>query len=398
MDIKLIGGTLLVIGTSIGGGMLALPIATAQAGFLHSTLLLFGCWFVMTAGAFLLLEANLWLPENSNIISMARATLGTGGQIIAWVTYLLLLYSLLAAYMAGGADFLNNLLGTLHFHLPEWLACLLFAGLLGYVVYHGIRSVDLVNRVLMFGKLGAFLILLILVLPYVLPSKLEGGDLQYITASTTVALTSFGFSTIVPSLRTYFNHDVKKLRLVILLGSLIPLMCYILWDLAIMGVIPREGAGGLIEMQTAGHSTSEFVNELSRILDKSVITGFARFFTSICLATSFLGVALCLADFLADGLGLEKHSKHDWVIYSATFGPPLLIVLFSPGIFISALSYAGVYCTVLLILLPALMVWVGRYRKSIASGYRVMGGKPLLAGLILISILIIVQSVIEKIA
>src|SRR3990167_1825985 len=92
MDFKLIGSILLIVGTSIGAGMLALPIATAELGFLGSLILLFVCWFIMTSGAFLLLEANLWLPQNSNIISMARVTIGPIGQIIAWIAYLFYLH------------------------------------------------------------------------------------------------------------------------------------------------------------------------------------------------------------------------------------------------------------------------------------------------------------------
>ena len=45
MNFKLFGSILLVIGTSIGAGMLALPIATAQLGFTGSlVLLLFAGW------------------------------------------------------------------------------------------------------------------------------------------------------------------------------------------------------------------------------------------------------------------------------------------------------------------------------------------------------------------
>jgi len=394
MNTKLLGGILLIVGTAIGGGMLALPIATSQAGFIHSTLLLFACWFIMTASALLILEVNLWLPANSNIISMAKATLGGTGQIIAWLSYLLLLYSLLAAYMAGGGDFLHNLLNIIGIQLPGWLAVLLFAGILGFIVYLGIRSVDYVNRGLMFTKLGAFIILVICILPFVSSSNLIGGEFKYITASITVAITSFGFATIVPSLRTYFNNDAVKLRKAILIGSLIPLVAYIAWDFAIMGVIPRDGDTGLIAMLHSGHSTSAFVNSLSELLNSKVITYLARIFTSICLATSFLGVSLGLSDFLADGLNVSKKGKGNLIVYSVTFLPPLAIVLLDPKIFISALSYAGIYCVVLLVLLPALMAWWGRYRKNIAKGtYQVKGGKTLLIFLIIVAIAMIVQGV-----
>jgi len=398
MNTKLLGGILLIVGTAIGGGMLALPIATSQAGFIYSTLLLFACWFIMTSSALLILEVNLWLPANSNIISMAKATLGKTGQIIAWLSYLLLLYSLLAAYMAGGGDFLHNLLGIINIHLPAAVTVFIFAGLLGFIVYLGIRSVDYVNRGLMFTKLGAYVLLVICILPFVASINLAGGQFKYITTSITVTVTSFGFATIVPSLRAYFNNDAVKLRKAILIGSLIPLVCYVAWDFAIMGVIPRDGDNGLVAMLHSGHSASDFVNSLSGLLQKDAITYLARIFTSICLATSFLGVSLGLSDFLADGLQVAKKGKGNLIVYGATFLPPLAIVLFYPSIFISALSYAGIYCIVLLVLLPVLMAWWGRYRKNLARGtYQVRGGKALLIVLMMVAIAMIGQGIFEAI-
>lgn len=394
---KLLGGILLIAGTTIGGGMLALPIATSSIGFINSSLLLFFCWFMMTASAFLILEVNLWLPANSNIISMAKATLGKYGEFVAWGAYFLLLYSLLAAYIAGGGDFFKNLLSLVRITLPDWMTLLFFTLTLGYVVYHGIKSVDFVNRILMLFKLAAFLVLVGLIMPHVDLPKLTGKQLSTLTASITVAITSFGSATIIPSLRSYFHDDIKKLRLAIVIGSLIPLCCYILWNIAIMGVIPREGSHGLITMSHSGRSTSEFVNELAILLQNETITSFARLFTSVCLLTSFLGVALCLSDFLADGLRLQKTGRNKLIIHAATFVPPLLIVLFYPGAFISALSYAGIFCVILLALLPALMAWFGRYHKKIAQGYQAMGGKTLLLLIIVLSLLIIGQSVVSLI-
>src|SRR5262245_54256588 len=130
MDTKLLGGILLIVGTAIGGGMLALPIATAHTGFINSSLLLFACWAVMTLGSFLIFEVNLWLAAESNLVSMAKATLGKGGQLVAWLANLLLLYSLLSAYIAGGGDFLHNLLAITGVKIPNELACILFAVIL----------------------------------------------------------------------------------------------------------------------------------------------------------------------------------------------------------------------------------------------------------------------------
>ena len=390
IDSKFIGGILLIVGTAIGGGMLALPIATAETGFTNSLILMFVCWFIMTASAFLVLEVNLWLPANTNIISMSRILLGRWGETIAWISYLLLFYSVLAAYMAGGGDFLTGLLNSLGLKIPSWIAILLFSGILSYVVYRGIHYVDYVNRGLMFSKFSIYILLIIFLIPFTSAIKLKEGNLAYLTSGATVMLTSFTFANIIPSLRTYFHGDAVKLRKVIFIGSLIPLVCYLFWDLAIMGILPRQGEHGLIAMLHSKHSTSEFVTQLSHILSNSFISLLARIFTSICLATSFLASMLSLSDFLTDGFRTEKRGKGNILVYTATLLPPLTVVLFYPGAFIGALSYAGIYCAILFIVLPSLMAWRGRYsKKPLAQGFRVKGGKPLLFSLISIGLLFI---------
>lgn len=378
MDTKLIGGILLIVGTAIGAGMLALPIAAAEVGFWHATLLLFISWFIMTASAFLILEVNLWLPRDSNIVAMARATLGKGGEFAAWVLYLLLFYSLIAAYIAGGGDLLHGLMTEVYAATPSWLTTLIFTLIFSAIVYRGIRAVDYVNRGLMFTKFGVFGVLVVLVLLFISWSNVKMQGPVYNATTFTVMLTSFGFANIIPSLRSYFQDDVMKLRRVVFIGSLIPLVCYILWDLAIMGVIPRDGSQGLLAILHSGHSTSDLMDQLSHGLNVTAITVLAHIFSSICLLTSFMGVSLSLFDFLADGFGIVRQGRNKWILYFATFFPPLFVVLIDPRIFISALSYAGIYCLLLLVLLPVLMTWRGRYQKNFASQYQVKGGKLLL--------------------
>src|SRR3990167_1083895 len=398
MDFKLIGCILLIVGTSIGAGMLALPIATASVGFVGSVVLLLGVWVVMTAGALLILEVNLWLPQNSNLISMAKVTIGPLGQMIAWLSYLLLLYSLLCAYIAGGSDLFHHLLSVAGIKIPAGITTTIFTILFGAIVYLGIRTVDYVNRGLMVVKFGAYLLLVVLLLPLINSTKLMLGDAYHITSVTaiTVTITSFGYAAIVPSLRIYFAGDIRKLKTAIFVGSFIPLICYILWDMVIMGVIPLNGHHGLIAILQSKNSTSELVNVLNATAPYSSISFFVKLFTSICVLTSFLGVALCLTDFLLDGLQLEKQGMNNIFIHFITLFPPLMIILFFPGVFIKALQYAGIYCIVLLVLLPAWMAWNGRYHRHLAkAGYRVWGGRSLLILLMFFSVIMLLRSVLE---
>jgi tyrosine-specific transport protein len=390
MKSKLLGGILLIVGTAIGGGMLALPIVTAQGGFLGGVGLLFLSWIVMTFSAFLLLEVNLWMPINSNIILMAKKTLGGWAEIVAWVCYLLLFYCLLAAYISSGKDVVHDLLSAAGFSHSSAFDAMLFTLLLGVIVYKGIQTIDYTNRALMFVKLLAFVLLVGFIMPHVDISRFSEGHVKYLVPAVTVVMTSFGFSPIIPSLRGYFQNDVVKLRRAILIGSLIPLVCYVAWIAVVFGSIPYDGEYGL--MSIVKHPTIlTLIQSLIKELNTSAITSLTRIFTSICVVTSFLGVSLCLVDFLADGFRLQKVGRENLFLHAITFIPPLIIALIYPTAFVVGLSYAGIFLAILVIMLPAFMVWNGRYRKNIVAEYRVIGGKLPLILVTLVSLFIIYQ-------
>src|SRR5437763_272950 len=86
----IIGGGLLIAATTIGVGMLALPVATGPGGFLPSILIYIACWAFMLCTGLLLLEVCSWMPPDSNLITMATRLLGKPGKIICWGVYLFL--------------------------------------------------------------------------------------------------------------------------------------------------------------------------------------------------------------------------------------------------------------------------------------------------------------------
>lgn len=349
---KFWGGVLLIVGTSIGAGMLALPLVMRSLGVLPAMLLLVSAWFAMTLPALFILQVNLTLPHRTHMVSMAKHTLGKGGQAITWVSYCMLLFCLLAAYIAGGADLLSNLFHVFHFSVPHWLAIILFVALFGAIIFQGVRIVDLFNRGLMSIKLGSFAILMILLLMHghfhaflALPVT---PIWSHMPTATLVVITSFGFAVIVPSLRDYFGENDHLMFRAILFGSLVPLVCYMIWVLLVMGVVPSS---------VPITQLSELLSTLHRMTHMPLINEFVHLFTYICVTTSFLGVSLALMDFLADGFQLPRHGAGRWLNMALTFLPPSLVVMFDPGLFVKGLSLAGVFCVILLMLLPALMVF-----------------------------------------
>lgn len=392
MNSKLIGGILLIAGTCIGGGMLGLPIATAQGGLLFSSVLFVVCWMLMAFTALLTLEVNLCFPKNSNVISMARRTLGKPAEVICWTVYLFFLYALVAAYVAGGQDILRGLLQSVGVTWPAWLAGTVFVMVFGAIVSLGTKSVDLFNRIMMIIKFGSLFILMSLIAAHVEPERFAVGRPQFLLPALTVVITSFGFSIIVPSLRAYFHDDVKQLRLAIILGSFLPLLCYLAWEAAIFGAIPLDGVAGLANLMQSDQPVSGLMQAIGLHIPADTVVLLTKLFTSICVLTAFVCVSLSLSHYLADGLHMDWVGASKYFVILLTFLPPLLIAVFYPRAFISFLSIAGLCCVLLQAFMPALMAWKVRYTQRLPMTYQVAGGKVALLLAMFLSLLIVVVS------
>lgn len=372
---KFLGAILLISGTTIGAGMLALPLTTGLAGFVPAICIMTAIWLYMMLTAYYLLEVNLRMRGESNLISMMSKTLGAGGQIVSWIIYLLLLYALMTAYMMGCTKVLNDLLP-----LPIWIWPLTVFAIFAVFVYLGTAAVDFCNRAVMLGLVISYVCVLSLGTHHISAPMLARVDWSYLLPSISVVLTTFGYHIIIPTLTTYLDHDKRLLKLAIFIGSLIPFVIYVLWQLLVIGIVPLYGDLGLIE---ASSNSTHVTLMLHKILHNTWMSFAVNIFAFCAIITSLLGVSLSLHDFLADGLKLKKGVLSKFLIVLLTFFPPLFFTIFYPNGFVKALSYAGVLVVILLALLPACMAWYERYGKQsersfITSEFRVFGGKPLI--------------------
>lgn len=363
MNSRFFGAIFLILGTCIGGSMLALPMTTASEGVYRTVVIMIGSWLMMMIGALALLRVNLRLPENSNLISMSRATLGRAGEIATWIMTLFLLYTLLSAYISGGQDLLATIFDSFHINSPMWLNAVLFTSVLGVIVFKGIKLVDYVNRGLMSTKLLVCFILILLLIPF---SSMKHLSFQHlgVNSSAMCCITAFGYASIIPSIRSYLKSDRRKLHWAIFLGGFIPLVCYLAWIFAVQATIPT--IPDLNSVQASAHPLKNMIEMLIAQVNNRDIHILTNIFTSICVLTSFLGVALSLSDFLADGTKVKKVGKGLGINAVLTLIPPLLIVLAFPAIFLKALNYAGVLCVLLLFIMPIVMV-IAQKTKEMTS-------------------------------
>ena len=228
---SILGGVLLIAGSCIGAGMLALPIITGIGGFIPSLIMFFFAWLFMSTTALLLLEANLALGYQLSLISIAEKTLGRGGKLLCWILFVFLFYSLSVAYIAASGSILRSILIDLvAITVPTWMGSLLFTLLFGVVIYVGTRPVDYLNRLLMAGLIVTYCVLIFLGSFHVNSEFLMLRQWRYSFAAIPVLIISFGFHNMIPSLADYFKGDLRRLRLTVLVGSILPLLIYLVWE------------------------------------------------------------------------------------------------------------------------------------------------------------------------
>lgn len=391
-----LGATLLIAGCCIGAGMLGLPVMSGIAGFKPSVAMCVLGWLFMTTTALLILEINSWFSDEISIISMAGRTLGNGGKIAGWACFLFLFYALGVAYVAGSGElisaFVQEIASTA---IPSWAGSLAVCLLFGIFVYMGTAAVDWFNRFLMAGLILSYVVIVALGAPHVNREYLHYQNWSFAPLILPVMIISFGFHNLVPSLSIYLKGDVNRLRTAIICGSAIPLFVYLIWEWMILGLVPLAGSNGFLEAADKGGMATEVLKNAVGIPWIPEIVGYFAFFA---ILTSFLGNSLSFVDFLADGLHVKKTHMGKFWLCLLVIVPPFALALAYPRIFLTALNYAGAFGAMILFgVMPALMVWAGRYRKKIEGRRLVPGGRAVLALVILFALWVMVVELIEVI-
>ncbi|MDX6040304.1 tyrosine transporter TyrP [Scandinavium lactucae] len=377
MKNRTVGSILIVAGTTIGAGMLAMPLASAGVGFGVTLVLLLSLWALMCYTALLLLEVYQHVPADTGLGSLALRYLGRYGQWVTGFSMLFLMYALTAAYISGAGELLASSVGDwLGSELHPAAGVLLFTAVGGGVICVGTTLVDLFNRFLFSAKIIFLVLMLGLLMPHIHQVNLLTLPLQQGLALSAIPVifTSFGFHGSVPSIVSYMKGDVRKLRRIFVIGSFIPLVAYIFWQLATLGSIESPVFNALLANHAGLNGLLQAIRE---VVASPHVELAVHLFADLALATSFLGVALGLFDYLAD-LFQRKNSVGGRLQTGAiTFLPPVAFALFYPRGFVMALGYAGVALAVLALIVPSLLTMKSRQQHPQAA-YRVAGGTPAL--------------------
>ncbi|WP_059018227.1 amino acid permease [Vibrio coralliirubri] len=343
---KLFGSSLILSGTALGAGMLAIPMVLAQFGFMISSVLMLLIFIGTTYSALLLAEACTKTKDNSGMSSVAYLTLGSKGKHFINALFYLLLVCMLIAYILGVGDIIHKLLLDVGVDVSASVAYTIFSLLMGAIVVSGKSYIDKLNR-------GLF-ILMVVMLFIVIASLFSNIRLDYLTQTSqytandvvqysAVIFTSFASMVVIPSLVIYNREATQKqIRNMILLGSVIPLICYLTWLFAIIGNLGTDAISQF-------HNISELISAFSG--QSAWLKVVIALFSALALVTSFLGVSMALYDQNKDAVTNNKA-----LAYTLTFILPLVLAELFASQFVSMLDYAGMVLVFLAIWGPLAMV------------------------------------------
>jgi len=341
---------LLIVGTSIGAGMLGIPVVMGQGGAIPNSFFLFLTWIASLVTGLLFLEVMSYVQRDMNFASLAEKFISPKAKPIIVAVYLLLFLSLLFAYIKGGGMFISDISRR----IPTWLGSFLFISIFFPFLIKGTKIIGRINGLLIFPMTISFILLLSIGAKEINLENLAYENWNKSYLSSPILVTSYGFHIIIPSLYILLNKNKNLTRWAIVIGTIITFLVYLLWNVYIMGVVPLSGE---ISLMTALQLDQTAITPLKKILGSTTVSKFAQIFHFCALTTSFLGVSLATIDFSMDALRIEKSKRNRTLISFFIFVPALILSATELRIFYLSLNYgAALACVLLLIIFPAFLM------------------------------------------
>jgi len=414
----------LIAGTTVGAGVLALPAVTLPAGVVPSTLVLALVWLYMLVSGLLIAEANLQVMAATGradvgLLGTIQALLGKGGVVIAGVLYMFIHYALLVAYIARGGDLLTGGLVNLEklvglsVQIPLWWGHIAFAVLFGSLLYWGSeRFVGWINAVLLAVVIVAFAALLVLCAGNLAPERWLHRSWGAASSTVPVIVVAFVYHNVVPIVTTRLAGDVRKVRSAIVLGALVPLVMFVVWNAVILGSVDAVGGNAAIDLEVA---VIDPIERLRLVRSQPALGQVISIFSEFAIATSFIGFVYGLLNVFRDLASfIDRNRTEDTeqsefaetvpseattksfqkpLRYLLVLIPPLALSVTSPNIFFSAIDLAGAFGNSILFgIIPAVMAWKLRTSSALTTMPAFLNSRPVLVAMITLAATIIVQN------
>ncbi len=368
---------------SLGTSFITIPTALNTAGFWLSLSAIVASWLYLLATSYYYLESALSMPPGANVYSISKKYNSIFALWFNTILFFVVNYGLMLVYYRLGIPILTETLNHYNISSPELYSYLFFAVILGCSVLLGVRWAMLLNLIIT-AILALFLYPLfgeaLKTTPFAPGAEFKFDFLALFIPSL---INSMYMQTIIPSLVSFLNKNVKMLKSVITIGLSLSFLLFITWYRLVV--------------MTTGTTFEQLDDLYPSGLNFDVLHAVLRFgkwlpqIMLIAVTSSAIVTGVILVDFIADffNVAVEKCNKNRTLIALVVMLPPLLAPLIHSDtvltIFNVVADMGGIY---LCGLLPIWWIWSLRYTYYENTPELLFGGKKLLIALTLISFFI----------
>lgn len=347
-------GVALIFGTNIGAGILSLPYAGRNGGFLALLIALIIAGTLTTISMLYVAEVSLRTPEPLQLSGLAERYLGQVGRWLVFIAIIINGFGALIAYAAGSGRLLHNLL-----NLPPVAGTVLFFALGTFVMYKGLHATGMAEGAITVGMAVIIAVLcgwtflgpgisldnLLILRPY------------FIIPIMNLAVFTFLAQYVVPELaRGLADNHPESIAKVIIAG-----MCATGFTLAL---VPFAALGllGTTVTEVVTIAWGEHLGQVAFYL--------ANVFALLAMLTSFLAIGFTTMRNVMDIGHWPEWGWQRLLAVLITVVPPLVISLAGWGGFVSALSYAGGFSGAIMSVIPVLLLRAARQRGGRAPAWQ----------------------------
>lgn len=302
---KFVAAVCTLTGAIIGAGVLGIPYVTVRAGFWTGMLALVVVGAVLLILNLMIGEISLRSKKSHHLAGYAEKYVGTSGKFWMIAAMAISCYSALIAYTLGVSKSLQALFGG----AQVWWAFGFYA-LMVILLYGSLNMLAGSEIYIEFTKLVVFIALLFVMFGSASfqPSALQGFSWSFLLYPVGVILFACIGITAVPFVRDILK-DLKRVRDVIVAGSVIPVVTYAVFAAAVIGI-------------TGAYTTEVATIGVAHAL-RSPASWFLHVFAILAMASSFIALGYALKWSLKRDFGLRNSEA--WLLTLTI--PPVAIVL-----------------------------------------------------------------------
>ncbi|MDA9832286.1 hypothetical protein N9C31_01500 [Gammaproteobacteria bacterium] len=369
-------GACLIAGTTIGATVLVLVGAVIGYGFGQVMGLYFSAWLLMTVTGLMLAEVCIKMPAGHSFLSLIGHYWGDIGKWIFSVIFYLLMFFLLCSYLKVLGALSHGSFGKMGFNFSEDKWLMIWLCLLSIVMVMGRHFLQDLNAAFVVMMVIGFVIVYLTILPHCHFENLlllEGRHSLEIEGSTSLLflINAFGFHIIIPTVRNSLGqNELKKVYSMIWLGTLIPVVLYVLWYVVSIALLPIDFLNSINADQIPMEKWGLFVTDIIQQASQSHVIYFSLILLHFMFVlTSIIGISMALYDLISDFFQIQGYKQQHIVIVCLSILPSTVFIYFVAKDIRAFLAYAGKLVILLNVILPALLLAQERYIRPQLKRY-----------------------------